>query len=246
MISNETVLVISAHSADWVWRSGGTIAKYAAAGASVNVLCLSFGARGESSSLWKIKGQTMEGVKKARYQEASDAAKVLGVTSLEIWDFDDCMLNMSPEILQKLNIKIREVNPSLIITHDKDDSTNMDHGFAHEIVVCAAKMATQNGIESADLPNIKEVPIYGFEASEPERSGYVPDVYINITDSFEKKLEAMKCIRAQTEGPTIHTRLSTHRGWQGARTALGIKDMKYAESFHMFFPLVVEELPSRK
>ena len=56
----------------------------------------------------------------------------------------------------------------------------------------------------------------------------------------------MACIKAQTQGPFIHTRLSTHRGWQAERTVLGIKGMKYAESFRMFFPLVVEELPSRE
>lgn len=48
----------------------------------------------------------------------------------------------------------------------------------------------------------------------------------------------MKCIATQTEGPNIHTRLSTHRGWQAART-IGSKDIKYAESFTMSDSLVV-------
>jgi 4-oxalomesaconate hydratase len=123
--------------------------------------------------------------------------------------------------------------------------TNPDHGFASEIVYRAAIMAKQAGIESGGFKHTKAVPIYGFEASESERSGFVPAVYIDITDFFEKKLEAMKCIETQTEGPFIHTRLNTHRGWQASRT-IGDKNIKYAEAFTMSDPLVVAELPVMK
>lgn len=245
MLSEQRLLVVSAHSADWVWRSSGTIAKYLAGGAQVSVVCLTYGARGESGALWRQEGQTAENVKKIRKEESFNAAKVLGLKDLEMWDFDDCMLQVTPEIIQKLNEKIREVQPTVIITHDKGDSTNPDHSFARQIVERALVEAKQAGIPSNGLKPAKACPIYGFEASEPERSGYVPEVYIDITDYFDKKLEAMKCIATQVEGPHIHTRLSTHRGWQAART-IGSKDIKYAESFTMSTALVVEELPELK
>lgn len=245
MLSDQRLLVVSAHSADWVWRSSGTIAKYLAGGAQVFVVCLTYGVRGESGPLWKQEGQNAEDVKKIRLTESMNAAKVLGVTNFEMWDYDDCMLEVSSEINKKLNEKIREVQPTLIITHDKVDVTNPDHGFARDIVYRASIMSRQAGIESSGLKPAKAVPIYGFEASEPERSGYVPAVYIDITDFFEKKLEAMKCIATQTEGPHIHTRLSTHRGWQASRT-IGDKNIKYAESFTMSDSLVVAELPVSK
>jgi 4-oxalomesaconate hydratase len=244
MMKDQCVLVVAAHAADWVWRSSGTIAKYIAGGAKVHVVSLTFGARGESASLWKTPEQTTENVKKLRYQEAFDAATVLSVTSLEIWDFDDCMLEISPAILQKLNEKIREVKPSFIITHDEKDNTNPDHGFASEIVFRAAVMATQNGIESNGLAAVKSMPIYGFEASEPERSGFIPDIYIDVTDYYGKKEEAMACIKAQTEGPFIHGRLNAHRGWQAGRYT-GNKNIKYAEAFRMRYPLILHELPVR-
>lgn len=245
MLSEQRLLVVSAHSADWVWRSSGTIAKYLAGGAQVFVVCLTYGARGESGPLWRQEGQTAENVKKIRLTESMNAAKVLGVTNFEMWDYDDFLLDVNSDVVQKLNEKIREVQPTLIITHDKQDSTNPDHGLAREIVHRAAVMSRQAGIESNGLKPAKAVPIYGFEASEPERSGYVPAIYIDITDFFEKKLEAMKCIATQTEGPNIHTRLSTHRGWQAART-IGSKTIKYAESFTMSDALVVAELPVSK
>jgi 4-oxalomesaconate hydratase len=245
MFSEQRLMVVAAHSADWVWRSSGTIAKYLAGGAEVFVVCLTYGARGESAPLWKDPKQVAENVKAIRYQESVKAAEVLGVTNFEMWDFDDCMLEVSPEILQKLNEKIREVRPTLIITHDKCDVTNPDHGFACDIVYRALIMARQEGVPSEGLKPVPAIPVYGFEASEPERSGFVPAIYIDISDFFEKKLEAMKCIETQKEGPFIHTRLNTHRGWQASRT-IGDKNIKYAEAFTMSEPLVVAELPVRK
>ncbi len=47
----KTALVVSAHSADFVWRAGGAIALYAGRGWTVKIICLSFGERGESAKL---------------------------------------------------------------------------------------------------------------------------------------------------------------------------------------------------
>ena len=46
--STKTILVVSAHAADFVWRAGGAVALYASRGYKVRILCLSYGERGES------------------------------------------------------------------------------------------------------------------------------------------------------------------------------------------------------
>ncbi len=45
-VSEKSALVVSAHSADFVWRAGGAIALHALQGYQVHVVCLSFGERG--------------------------------------------------------------------------------------------------------------------------------------------------------------------------------------------------------
>ena len=55
-----TMLVVSAHAADFVWRAGGAIALYADRGYRVRVICLSYGERGESPRLWRQLGATLE------------------------------------------------------------------------------------------------------------------------------------------------------------------------------------------
>ena len=56
----KTALVVSAHSADFVWRCGGAIALHAEKGFKVTVVCLSYGERGESAKLWRVPGMTLE------------------------------------------------------------------------------------------------------------------------------------------------------------------------------------------
>src|SRR5207247_4420525 len=52
------LLVVGAHSADFVWRAGGAIAVTTAGGGVARVLALSYGERGESGELWKEGGVT--------------------------------------------------------------------------------------------------------------------------------------------------------------------------------------------
>ncbi len=74
MADRSSVLVFSAHAADFVWRAGGTIALYASRGHRVRILCLSFGERGESQGAWKEPGMTVERVKEIRRAESERAA----------------------------------------------------------------------------------------------------------------------------------------------------------------------------
>ncbi|MFD0784069.1 PIG-L deacetylase family protein, partial [Micromonospora azadirachtae] len=64
------MLVVGAHSADFVWRAAGAVAKHTAAGGEAIVLALSYGERGESGELWKDPNQTVENVKRLRHAEA--------------------------------------------------------------------------------------------------------------------------------------------------------------------------------
>ena len=57
-VETRTMLVIGAHSADFVWRAAGAIAVLTAQGGKAVVVALSYGERGESGELWKDPAQT--------------------------------------------------------------------------------------------------------------------------------------------------------------------------------------------
>ena len=68
--------MVSAHSADFVWRAAGAIATVVEDGGAAHVVSLSYGERGESGELWKEPGQTEARVKEIRHAEAEQAAGV--------------------------------------------------------------------------------------------------------------------------------------------------------------------------
>jgi len=236
----ERLFVISAHAADWVWRCSGTVAKYIRAGAQVAVVCLTHGERGESGEVWKKGGQTTESVKATRFAESKAAADFLGVHDFEMWDFPDHPLEASQELMGRLCEKIRKFRPTVIVTHDWHDDTNTDHVRASDIAMNAFGLARHEGVFSETAQTVPIVQIYGFEPSQTERSGYVPEVYIDITDVWEQKKAAMEMIRAQPATGAVHERVNTHRGWQAARMPGG-KGIRYAESYTVRYPIILKD-----
>ena len=148
-MSKTSLLVISAHAADFVWRSGGVIAKYVKEGKSVKVVCLSFGERGESAELWK-RGLSLEEVKNARREESSRAAEVLGAP-ISFMDWDDYPLRIDDSRLMQLVKLIRESQPQAILTHGRTDPFNMDHEATANAVHNASILAIAQGV-MPDLP----------------------------------------------------------------------------------------------
>ena len=88
-MGKKRLLVVGAHSADFVWRAGGTIALFTSQGGEASVIALSYGERGESGELWKDPNQTIENVKRIRHEEASAAAETVGATfrGLDLGDY---------------------------------------------------------------------------------------------------------------------------------------------------------------
>ncbi|HZJ88848.1 MAG TPA: PIG-L family deacetylase, partial [Sphaerochaeta sp.] len=109
---NQRVLVVSGHAADYVWRAGGTIAKYIKHGAEVKVVVLSLGVRGESNDLWNLPNQTAETVATTRKKESMLAAEHLGITDIEFWDYEDYYMELEDESkINRLATLIRTFDP---------------------------------------------------------------------------------------------------------------------------------------
>ena len=116
MSDKKTALVISAHSADFVWRAGGAIALHQAKGYEVTVVCLSYGERGESAKLWKQEGMTLEKVKNERRKEAENAAVALDINDIRFFDVGDYPLDLGHDTQDRMVDVIREVQPCLLYT----------------------------------------------------------------------------------------------------------------------------------
>ena len=111
----KTLLVIGAHSADFVWRAAGTIAVITSQGGSATVVALSYGERGESGELWKEPGQTVENVKRVRHEEAVAAAAAVGAT-FRCLDLGDYPLTITDAAMAQLVALFRDLQPDIVLT----------------------------------------------------------------------------------------------------------------------------------
>jgi 4-oxalomesaconate hydratase len=233
------MLVIGAHSADFVWRSGGAVAVNTADGGSAKVIALSYGERGESGELWKQEGQTVENVKQVRHGEAERAAAALGA-EFECLDLGDYPLEIDIDALNLIADKIREFAPDVLITHTDTDPFNPDHPVAYAAVSRARSLAAGAGVASA-FGTVTPPALFLFEPHQPELCNFTPTTFVDITAVMDKKVAAMAEMKAQKYLQTYYTQRADHRG-NHARRASGNADIRQAEAFQRMIPQVVSAL----
>jgi 4-oxalomesaconate hydratase len=234
----KTALVVSAHSADFVWRAGGAMALYADRGWEVTVVCLSFGERGESSKLWREPGMTIDKVKVARREEALRAAEILGAQTVFL-DLGDYPLRIGDHALDELVNIYRKIQPQFLLTHSLQDPYNFDHPLASHFAQEARVVAQAHGHDPGN--NILGAPpVFLFEPHQPEQCDWKPQVLLDITSVWEKKYRAFKVLAAQEHLWEYYERVALQRGAQGARNSS--RKMKYGEAYQRVFPQVGEVL----
>lgn len=241
-MSGESLLVVSAHVGDFVWRAGGAIALYASRGHDVTVVCLAYGERGESARYWR-QGMSLEEVKKARHHEAASAADVVGA-ELRTFDADDYPLEATPEVLDRLVKLYREVMPTVVLTHTEKDPWNRDHETAHSLATKARIIAQAPGYEPGGNV-LGAPPVFLFEPHQTEYSGFMPDVLLDITEVWERKLKAMHCMEGQQHLWDYYTEVARRRGVQARRNSgpnLGLKTDTMGEAYQRVYPQVATEL----
>ena len=238
-MSAQRLMVIGAHSADFVWRAGGACAVTTTNGGEARVVALSYGERGESGELWKEEGQTIEKVKRVRHGEAERAAAALGAT-FESLDLGDYPLEIDGDALILISDKIRAFAPDVLITHTDTDPFNPDHPIAYAAVNRARGLAAGAGVSSA-FKTITPPVFYLFEPHQPELCNFTPNTFVDITSVMEAKLSAMQEMKAQKYLQTYYAQRADQRG-NHARRSSGNQEIRQAEAFQRVTPNVVSAL----
>jgi 4-oxalomesaconate hydratase len=233
------VQVIGAHSADFVWRAGGAVAKAVENGGTAEVIALSYGERGESGELWKQEDQTVDNVKRIRHGEAEAAAGALGA-SFRCLDLGDYPLQIDADALNRIADAIRAFAPDVLITHTDRDPFNPDHPVAFTAVDRARGLAAGAGVQSG-FATVAPPALFLFEPHQPELCNFTPTTFVDITSVIENKKAAMAEMKAQQYLQTYYAQRAEQRA-NHARRASGHKSVQYAEAFQRVIPQVVSEL----
>ena len=239
------MLVVSAHGADWCTRAGGIIIKYVNLGWEVTVFALTYGEHGESGEYWKNHpGTNVEEVKRCREAEARKAASFIGVKEIRFFDYGDYPLTMDEKRIRVLTKDILMLRPDVILTHWMNDPINSDHEVAGKAVFRAVTAAGMRGALPDTEPHF--IPdIFQFETTIPhaEFNRFEIDTFVDITDVFGKKIEAVRLFQAQPQLVNYYTTCAASRGFQASDWSRGRGKIAYAEGLKRYTPYLGNELP---
>lgn len=125
---HKKILAVFAHPDDEAFGPGGTLARYAAEGAEIHILCAT---RGEAGELHTNARKTKEmKVHHVREQELIKSAEVIGVSKVEFLDYIDGTLcnAIYHQLADKIIKKINTFQPQVIVTLDRlGISGHIDH-----------------------------------------------------------------------------------------------------------------------
>jgi LmbE family N-acetylglucosaminyl deacetylase len=188
--------VIVAHPDDPEFACGGTVAKWATEGAEVEYVIATAGCRGSDDP-----SMTPERLRVIRKEEQLRAAEALGVTNVTFLDFVDGEVEPTLELRHAFVREIRRVRPDTVVTFDPariyyDNYVNHpDHRFVGEAALYAVFPAARDRMNA---PALIEEGLAPHKVEEVLLLGAMePDVWIDIGDTLETKIRALKHHKSQ-------------------------------------------------
>jgi len=182
------IIMIGAHPDDCDGGGGGTAILFASMGYAVKFVSVTNGDAGH---------QTLGGGALARHRmnEAKEAGKRFGVT-YDVLDNHDGELTPNLEVRLQIIRKIREWNADVVIAPRPNDY-HPDHRYTGVLVQDAAYMVAVPNVAS-DTPPLRKNPVFLYFQDYFQRPNpFRPDIAVDITSVFDKKVYAMAAHESQ-------------------------------------------------
>lgn len=184
------ILVLAAHPDDAELGCGGTIAKHVSMGQKVAIVDLT---RGELGT---------RGTPDIRQQEASEAAKILGVSARENLRLADGFFQNDPESQRAVIRMIRKYQPRIILANARYDR-HIDHGKGGNLAYDASFLSGLVKLETTNDKGAKQAPWRPDVVYHYIQSQYIaPDFVVDISAQWETKMKAIKAFASQFYDPS--------------------------------------------
>jgi len=229
--ANGRVMVVAAHPDDPEFLAGGTVARLAKEGREITYVIVTNGNKGSGD-----RGMTSEQLRPIRAEEQRRAARVLGVERVEFLGYEDGEVEDTRNLRRDVTREIRRWRPELIITlnphrtYSNFPGWHRDHRITGRVVLdCVYPLARDHLSFPELLPEyephkVREVYLIQWEQ---------PRLVIDITDTMELKLEAIRCHASQVgDFKTVEARMRNRAAALGKE-----KGYLFAEGFdHITVP----------
>jgi LmbE family N-acetylglucosaminyl deacetylase len=224
--ASSTRLVIIAHPDDAEFTVAGTVARWVKEGCCVIYIVCTDGSRGSNEP-----DCPPTRMKPIRHAEQEEAARILGVEQVIFLDYEDGALEPTLDLRRNLTRLIRRFRPDVVICQDPSGffrgSTYVnhpDHRAAGEAAVyavfpsaCTRFIFPELLEEGLEPHKIKDLYLFG----SPDA-----DTWVDISETIELKLAALRAHRSQIKPEHADARLNTWNGELGRRHGVA-----FAEEF---------------
>jgi len=228
----QRVLCVAAHPDDLDFGASGTIAGWTRGGLSVSYLLCT---RGDQGGFDDTPRDLMPAI---REQEQRDAAAAAGVDDVRFLDgFHDGWLEPDHDLQRAIVRVIRQVRPQRMLFQypernwDRIGASHPDHLAAGEASIRAVYPAARNPFAYPEL--LRDEGLEPWVVPECwVMAAPQPDHYVDITDTFDTKIAALRAHKSQTAHvDDLEDRI---RGW-GLASAVGggLPDGRLAEAFRI-------------
>lgn len=171
---------IGAHALDAELMGGPVAIKYTKEGHKASFVHITRGERGNKKKTPEEYGKQLE-------IEMPKVAETMGAES--IWmGYVAGQLPSQETIQMDLCKLLREEKPDIVITHWRG-SLHPRHVTTHDAVLEAVKMAANAEINTGQEPHKVDYVYYGENCED--LNGFIPQVYINIEETFDQWFEAV-------------------------------------------------------
>ena len=227
----QRVLMVAAHPDDVDFGSAGTIATWTDAGLEVFYCIVTDGDAGGFDP--QVPRSAIGSI---RQDEQRKAAAALGVADVEFLGHPDGQLMVSFELRRDIARAIRRVRPDrVVIPSPQRDLRNLyashpDHQAAGEAALCAVYPDARNPFAHPELLAEEELEAHTVPEVWVTSPNDRADHYVDITDTFDRKIAALRAHVSQTAHMTALEERMRAWGAMQARAA-GLAEGRLAEGY---------------
>lgn len=185
------LLVVLPHPDDETFSSGGTLSACADAGVRTLYLCGTYGDMGRR--MGRPAFANRESLRDVRERELADACAVIGCEFRIMGLRDKCVEFEDPHVIaRRIRSVIDELKPSTVITFYPGFGVHPDHDALGWFTQLAVR-----GVAADARPRLLVVAVG--DAEQNRKVLGEPDVLSDIAATQERKIDALKAHRSQTE-----------------------------------------------
>lgn len=228
----ERVLMVAAHPDDIDFGSAGTVARWTKAGIAVSYCLVTNGDAGGFDPA--VPRSEIAGIRQA---EQRAAAAEVGVTDLVFLGYPDGRLYVTHELRRDISRVIRQVRPQRVVGQSPERNfariypSHPDHLAAGEATLCAVYPDARNPFAHPEL--LADEGLEAHPVAELWMSGGAnADHYVDVTDTYDLKLAALRAHVSQTAH--MEDLDGMLRGWLGVNAAAaGLPVGRLAEAYRV-------------